>query len=207
MNVALYCRVSTSEQSCEAQLLELRAFCGQRGWKIVREITDVISGTKRDREGLDELMTLVKAGAIEAVCAVKIDRIARSLRHFAQITGELLRRNVALVCTSQGIDTSASNPCGRFQVNILASVAEFERDLISERTKAGLVVARANGKVLGRPSTKMIRDRDGRGVIVAAWRGTKGTYEDLGLALGGVSPATAWRVAKKFPAAPVMEVE
>lgn len=206
MKVILYGRVSTAEQSCEGQMMELRRICADRKWIVLHEIVDVISGTKRDREGLDRLLGLVRAGGIDAVLAVKIDRIARSLRHFAQITAELLKRDVALVCPGQGIDTSSSNPCARFQVNILASVAEFERDLISERTKSGLVVARAAGKILGKPSKKMATIN--RGAIVAAWREKQGgTYEELGLALGGVSAATAWRVAKAHGALRPKETE
>ncbi len=207
MKVALYSRVSTTDQSCEAQLLELRAYCAQKNWTIAHEFSDTISGTKADREGLNQVMTLVRAKAIDAVCAVKIDRMARSLRHFSLLAGELLKHDVALICTSQGIDTSKSNPCGRFQVNILASVAEFERDLISERTKAGLAVARANGKILGKPS-KLLPPPADRKSIVEAWLATGNGYEDLGVRLGGVSRATAWRIAKRIvPTLPAPEVE
>lgn len=185
--------------------MELRALVAQRpGWRIVAEHTDVMSGSKAQRPGLDAVMQAVRAKAVDGVVAVKIDRMARSLAHFAQLAAEFVKHDVALIIPGQGIDTSKSNPCGRFQMNILAAVAEFERDLIRERTRAGLAVARANGKVIGRTSRKMPPDPADRAQIVAVWRqdGTPGGYRELGQRLGGVSPGTAWQVAKNFPAAP-----
>ncbi len=200
MNVALYMRVSTQEQSVEAQRTELRSYCAARGWIIGVEVEDTISGSKADRPGLNALMADVRAKKYDAVCAVKIDRMARSLANFAQLAAEFTRCDVALILTSQGIDTSHSNPCGRFQVNVLAAVAEFERDLTRERTRAGLVVARAKGKVIGRTSVVMPSAVE-RGRIVAEWRAAGGIdYADLGRALGGVNRGTAWRVARQHPA-------
>lgn len=199
MNVALYLRVSTAIQSVEAQRTELRSYCSMKNWRIDREIEDVISGTKSERDGLAELMAGVRLKKWDAVCAVRIDRMARSLAHFAQLVREFEAAGVALVLTAQGIDTSKSNACGQLQMNVLAAVAQFERTLIVERTRAGLVVARANGKVLGRVSAKMPADRVS---VVLAWRasGSPGGYRHLGELLGGVSGATAWRVAKGVPA-------
>jgi DNA invertase Pin-like site-specific DNA recombinase len=209
MIVALYGRVSTSDQSCAAQLLELREYCAQKKWTIAHEFTDTISGTKADRVGLNSVMELVRAKKIDAVCAVKIDRMARSMQHFCNLAAEFVKHDVALICTSQGIDTSNSNPCGKFQLNILAAVAAFERDLISERTKAGLAVARANGKILGRPSPKMPPTTRVRQEIVRQWvEDGRGSYEELGIRLGGVSRSTAWRLAKKIiPTLPPPAVE
>lgn len=199
MKVVLYARVSTSDQSCEAQLLELRAYCAGRKWTIVQEYTDTISGTKADRPGLDALMAMVRTKIVDAVCAVKIDRMARSLVHFSRLAAELVKHDIALICPSQGIDTSKSNPCGKFQMNILAAVAEFERDLISERTKAGLAVARAAGKVLGKPSKKLPPEAEQK-EIVMRWVEARapGGYDGLAERLGGVNRSTAWRIAKKY---------
>ncbi len=187
--------------------MELRTYCAGRGWIIEKEFTDTISGTKSDRPGLEAVMALVHARSIDAVCAVKIDRMARSLVHFSKLAAEFVRHDVALICPGQGIDTSKANPCGKFQMNILAAVAEFERDLISERTKAGLAVARANGKILGKPSLKLPPPSD-RKAIVARWLASGNGYDDLGVMLGGVSRATAWRIAKRIvPTLPPPEVE
>lgn len=198
MTTALYTRVSTDDQDCAGQLLELRAYCAQKKWLIAHEFTDVISGTKAERKGLDQLLELVRARAIDAVCVVKIDRIARSLAHFSVLSGIFVKHRVAIVATSQGIDTTDQNPCGKMMMGFLAVIAEFERDLISERTKAGLVVARAAGKILGKPSKKM-PPKSERELIIRSWLsdGQRGSYERLGALLGGVSRATAWRLAKK----------
>lgn len=199
MNVALYTRVSTSDQDCAAQLLELRAYCAQKKWTIAHEFTDTISGTKAERAGLDAMLELVRARVIDAVCVVKIDRMARSLAHFSVLSGIFVKHRVAIVATSQGIDTTDQNPCGKMMMGFLAVIAEFERDLISERTKAGLAVARANGKILGRPSPRLPAKAE-RDRIIQKWidDDRPGSYEKLGLMLGGVSRATAWRLAKRI---------
>jgi DNA invertase Pin-like site-specific DNA recombinase len=98
-------------------------------------------------------MTLVRRGRIDAIVCFKLDRLGRSLTHLAQLIGELQTNRVALICTSQGIDTSASNPAAQLQLNILCAVAEFEREIIRERVNAGLKAARARGARFGRPST------------------------------------------------------
>lgn len=118
------------------------------GW-----FTDVASGAKRDRGALTVMMDDVREGTVDIVLAWKIDRLARSLNHLAQIIAELHTHKVALVCPSQGIDTTDSNPCAQFQVNILAAVAQFERELITERVNAGLSAAKSRGVRLGRPAT------------------------------------------------------
>jgi DNA invertase Pin-like site-specific DNA recombinase len=97
------------------------------------------------------MLAQVRAGGVHQVVTYKIDRLGRSLTHLAIIVGALQMRNVALICTSQGIDTSKQNPVGQLQLGVLMAVAEFERALIKERTLAGLEVARKHGKRLGRP--------------------------------------------------------
>ena len=149
--VVIYTRISTDKQTPASQLSELRDYCGRRGWKNVEKVTDVVSGTKSSREGLDRLMVAVRRGKIDTVVCFKLDRLGRSLAHLAQIIGEFAAHNVALVVPSQGIDTSASNPAARLQLNVLCAVAEFEREVIRERVNAGLAVAKAKGVRLGRP--------------------------------------------------------
>ena len=96
-------------------------------------------------------MDLVRRGKVDVVLAYKLDRIARSLSHLAQVIAELQAHSVALVCPSQGIDTSNSNPAAHLQLNILAAVAQFERELITERVNAGVKAAKERGVKLGRP--------------------------------------------------------
>lgn len=152
MKVAIYTRVSTDRQTADSQLLELRSFCSRRGWNDPTEYHDTISGAKFSRIGLEQLMAAVRRGRVQVVVCFKLDRLGRSLAHLAQIVAELNSHGVALVCTSQGIDTSDSNPAGRLQLGVLMAVAEFEREIIRERVKAGLQAARARGTKLGRPA-------------------------------------------------------
>ncbi len=149
--VAVYLRVSTDQQTHESQQSELRRYCELRRWSDVQWITDVASGAKQDREGLGQLMKLVYSGKVDVVLTYKLDRLARSLSQLAYIIAELQRCHVALVSPSQGIDTSNTNPAAQLQINILAAVAQFERELITERVKAGVRAARQRGVRLGRP--------------------------------------------------------
>src|SRR5437879_2641892 len=153
--IVIYTRISTADQSHDSQLCEVKDYCAKR-WPActdVRVITDTASGAKTSREGLDRLMHLVRRGKVDVVACFKLDRLGRSLPHLAQIISELDQSNVAIVATSQGIDTNHDSPAGRLQMHVLMAVAEFERTLIVERVRAGQAAARAKGVKFGRPST------------------------------------------------------
>jgi putative DNA-invertase from lambdoid prophage Rac len=197
MKVALYSRVSTQDQTVEPQILELRSECQRRGWEIVADISDTISGAKFTRTGLDQLMKLVRQHSVKAVVCYKLDRLGRSLQHLVQIVAELDSHGVALVCPSQGIDTSDKNPAGRLTAHILMCMAEFQLSLIREATLSGLKSARARGVKLGRPSNPLPDDYKER---VAKWRadtGGKG-YRKLAEILGLKNPGIAFRVAQNL---------
>jgi DNA invertase Pin-like site-specific DNA recombinase len=147
----IYLRVSTAEQETDSQEHQVLEFCRVRGWLSPQIFRDSASGATSTRPGLDDMLAQVRAGGVHQVVTYKLDRLGRSLTHLAIIVGELQMRNVALICTSQGIDTSKQNPVGQLQLGVLMAVAEFERALIKERTLAGLEVARRRGKRLGRP--------------------------------------------------------
>ena len=98
------------------------------------------------------MMDEVREGTVDIILTWKIDRLARSLSHLAQIIAEIQTHKVALVCPSQGIDTTDGNPCAQLQLNILAAIAQFERELITERVNAGLAAAKSRGVKLGRPA-------------------------------------------------------
>jgi DNA invertase Pin-like site-specific DNA recombinase len=149
--IVIYARVSTDSQTHDSQLEEVRGYCERRGWTVEEEITDTASGAKCSRLGLDRLMAQVRRGRVEAVVVFRLDRLARSLSHLAQMLSEFQQHRTALVCPGQGIDTSNINPAAQLQVNILAAVAQFERELIVERIRAGVAAARARGVKLGRP--------------------------------------------------------
>jgi DNA invertase Pin-like site-specific DNA recombinase len=152
--IAVYGRVSTDAQNHASQLRDVRAYVRRRWPRAeVIEYLDKASGTRFSREGLDAMLAEVRKGHIDIVAIYKLDRLGRSLQHLAQIIGELETHGTALVASSQGIDTSDSNPAGRLQMHVLAAVAEFERSVIVERINAGLAAARDRGAQLGRPRT------------------------------------------------------
>jgi len=120
-----------------------------RGWQNPIILRDAASGATTSRPGLETMLTHVRAGGVYQVVTYKLDRLGRGLSHLALIAGDLPVRNVALLCTSQGIDTSMQNPVGQFQLGLLMAVAEFERALIKEPNIAGLEVTWKKGKRLG----------------------------------------------------------
>src|SRR5256885_753451 len=153
--IVIYGRVSTTDQRHDSQLSEVQDYCAKR-WPDctnVIVITDTASGAKTSREGLDRLMHLVRRNKVDVIACFKLDRLGRSLPHLAQIISELDHHNIAIVATSQGIDTNHDSPAGRLQMHVLMAVAEFERTLIVERVRAGQAAARAKGVKFGRPAT------------------------------------------------------
>lgn len=170
--IAVYGRVSTDAQNHASQLREVRAYVRRRWPRAeVVEYLDKASGTRFSREGLDAMMAEVRKGRIDVLAVYKLDRLGRSLQHLAQLIGELETHGTALVASSQGIDTSESNPAGRLQMHVLAAVAEFERSVIVERINAGLAAARERGAKLGRPRTL---DRHISSVVKLRRRGFSG---------------------------------
>jgi DNA invertase Pin-like site-specific DNA recombinase len=114
-------------------------------------LTEPTASEEFTREGLDKLMGMVRHKKIDLIVCRKLDRLGRSLQHFAQMIGEFEANDVALFIPGQGIDTRNVNPAGKLQMNILMAVAEFERSLISERTKVKLRALKRAGKHIGRP--------------------------------------------------------
>ena len=145
---ALYLRVSTVDQHPETQLLDLRQMAAQRGYEIVAEFTDKISGTKAKRPGLDQMMAAARRGRFDAVLVWACDRIARSTRHFLEVLDDLNRLEVEFISFRENIDTSG--PLGRAIVIIIGAIAELERSLIVERVRAGMRRARLEGQRIGR---------------------------------------------------------
>ena len=145
----VYLRVSTAEQETDSQEHQVMEFCRARDWTVPIIFRDAASGAISNRPGLEALLAQVRKGGVQRVVTYKLDRLGRSLTHLALLVGEFQARNVALICTSQGIDTSTQNPVGQLQLGVLMAVAEFERALIKERTKAGMAMARKRGVHLG----------------------------------------------------------
>jgi DNA invertase Pin-like site-specific DNA recombinase len=145
---ALYMRVSTLDQHPETQLLDLRQMASQRGYEIIQEYTDKISGTKAKRPGLDQMMADARRGRFDVVLVWASDRIARSVKHFLDVLDELNRLNIEYVSFRENIDTGG--PLGRAIIIIVGAVTELERNLIIERVRAGMRRARLEGQHIGR---------------------------------------------------------
>ena len=150
MKIVLYARVSTVDkgQNPEIQLRELREHAAHRGWEVVEEFVDYTSGAKERRPQLDKLLQLMRQGKVQGIVVVRLDRLGRSLKHLLTLLNEFQERNIALVSLKDGIDLSTS--MGKFMFHMIGAMAQFERDLISERVKAGLEYARAKGVHIGR---------------------------------------------------------
>jgi len=134
-NCAIYVRVSTDEQNPEHQIDALKKYCFQQDFNVFKVYQDIVSGTKDSRPALNEMMFDMRKGLFDTIVIYKLDRLGRSLKHLITICEEFHNKNITLVVTTQNIDTSTAS--GKLLFNILGSVAEFERELISERTKLG----------------------------------------------------------------------
>ena len=154
LRVAIYARVSTTDQSTDSQLLDLRQYVRERGWNIYREYVDEgISGTKDSRPALNELMDDAKKRRFDVVLVWRFDRFARSTKHLILALEEFKNLGIDFVSYQENIDTSS--PLGSAIFTIISAVAQLERDIIAERVKAGLRRAKENGKKLGRPRVKV----------------------------------------------------
>jgi len=146
--VVLYSRVSSVDQHPETQLCDLRPLAAARGYEIVGQYTDTISGSKAKRPGLDQLMSDARRGRFDIVLTWSFDRVARSVKHFLEVLDELNHLNVALVSFRENIDTGG--PLGRAMIVIVGAIAELEGSLIVERVKSGMRRARLEGRQIGR---------------------------------------------------------
>jgi DNA invertase Pin-like site-specific DNA recombinase len=153
----LYVRVSTPDQSIEPQLLDLRQMAAARGYEIVREYSDKLSGTKSKRPGLDALLSDAQRHRFDVVMVWAFDRMARSVRHFLEVLDELNHLNIEFVSFRESVDTSG--PLGRAMVVIVGAIAELERNLIVERVKAGMRRAKLDGRQIGRSRLHMNREQ------------------------------------------------
>ena len=139
-----YARVSTEEQSLNLQLDSLKKY----GCEVIFE--EKLSGKTKNRPKLQEMIKTLRKG--DKVVIYKLDRLGRSTKDLIELSELLNQKEVELVSVVDQLDTS--NPMGRFFFKVMASLAELERDILSERTKAGLNASRARGKVGGRPKIK-----------------------------------------------------
>lgn len=144
MKVAIYCRVSTNSQDIEKQEEICRRFCEAKQWNIFKVYKDIESGIKESRPEFNELLEDMRHYKFRAIVITKLDRIGRSLKHLISLIDEFKSKKVDLVAVTQNIDTSSS--IGTLQWQIIGAFAEFERNIISERTKEALRFAKNVGK-------------------------------------------------------------
>lgn len=158
MKVVLYTRVSTRDQNVDTQLQPLRTYSTGRGLEVLAECVDVgVSGRKEKRPGLDQVMALARARAVDAVIVAAFDRFARSLSHLIRALEEFDHLGIGFISLREQLDLGS--PTGRLSFAVIGAMAEFERELIRERIRAGLARARSQGKRLGRPPTVYHRDQ------------------------------------------------
>jgi putative DNA-invertase from lambdoid prophage Rac len=155
---AIYVRVSTVEQETDLQEVELVEYCGRRGWESILYRDRGQSGAKQNRPALNALLSDLRKRKIDVILVWSLDRLARSLNHLLMISEECRTLGVDLVSLRQNIDTTL--PAGRLTFSILGAVAEFERELLRERVKAGMAQARRTGKRIGRPALRHFSPRD-----------------------------------------------
>jgi len=183
MRIGLYGRVSTlNAQNPEVQLAELREHAARRGWEVVGEYVDRISGARERRPELDRLWADCRKRKVDAVLVYRYDRFARSLRQLVNALEEFRALGIDFISLHEGVDTSTPN--GRLVFGIFASIAEFERELIRGRVISGLAAAVARGVRLGRPKRPVDAAR------IAALRSAGASWREVSAQMGiGVGTA------------------
>jgi len=184
--VALYARVSTLEQSCDMQLEDLRRYAA-RFAKSCEYVEVGVSGAQRRRPQLDVLMKDAHKRLFDVVLVWKFDRFARSVKHLVDSLEEFRALGIDFISYTEGIDTTT--PSGELLFHIMGAVAQFERDLIAERVRAGIAHARAMGKRIGRPPARIDSER----VITLRnlGRSLRKIAQDLGVPVSRVRRALA----------------
>lgn len=186
---ALYARVSTADkgQDPEVQLRELTQFAERRGWEY-KIFVDTMSGAKRNRPALDQMLELCRLRKFDVVVVYRFDRFARSVKHLVDALQNFSALGIQFVSLHEQVDTTL--PQGKLLFHIFAAIAEFERELTRERVRSGLANARAKGIPLGRP--KRIADVE----RIRTLRAQRAPWEAIALEVG-VSIATAKRRLKR----------
>lgn len=151
--VAIYARVSTDRETVDMQIHELKEYIKRRGWNLYREFIDLgYSGSDTKRPAFQEMMNEAKKRKFDVLLVWKLDRLSRSMKDLVMVLNELGDLGIDFVSYDNNLDTST--PTGKLVFHVIGAVAEFEKDIIKERVKAGLENAKRKGKKLGRPGVE-----------------------------------------------------
>lgn len=186
---AIYCRVSTADQSCERQERDLTAFADRAGYGVTGTFKETGSGAKLDRAERRKIMALAQSRQIDVILVTELSRWGRSTIDLLNTLRELESWKVSVIAVN-GMAFDLSSPHGRMLATFLAGIAEFERDLVSERVKSGLAAAKARGKKLGRRTGERPKsDRFAPKVIalIAEGRSYRWIARDLGISKNTVT--------------------
>jgi DNA invertase Pin-like site-specific DNA recombinase len=203
LRAAIYVRVSTVDQNCELQLLDLHDYAARQGWEIAGVYQDVISGSKSDRPALNRLREDARARRFDCLLVWKLDRFGRSLVDCLNNIQILEDHGIRFVAVTQGLDTDQRNPTSRFLLHVLVAAAEFERAPILERThagrmryrqdylagKVGRTVHSRSGRDLPPHRPRKIFDRDAVICLHRQGLSMRQIARQVGLGLGTVSRA------------------
>ena len=190
---ALYCRVSTADQSCDRQERDLIAFAERGGFEVVGVFKENASGAKNDRIERNKVMALAQARAVDAILVTELSRWGRSTIDLVQSLQSLQAWKVSILAQS-GLQFDLTTPHGKIIASVMAALAEFERDLIRDRVKSGIAAAKARGKKLGRQTGQRPSDRKADKVIQLSEGGL--SYRLIGRQVG-LSKNTVGDIVKR----------
>jgi putative DNA-invertase from lambdoid prophage Rac len=197
-SVAIYCRVSTADQTCARQERDLRAFAKKAGYKIVGVYKETASGAKDDRAQRKEFLVLAQARKVDVILVTELTRWGRSILDLFHTLQDLQSWDVSLVAQT-GLQFDLRTAQGKLIASLMAALAEFERDLLRERVRSGIAAARKRGVVFGRQLGQRVKaDRHTPRVLKLVAAGQ--SYREISHRLG-ISKNTVLSIVKRDRAA------
>lgn len=193
-SAALYCRVSTADQTCVRQERDLRAFARKAGYRVVGVWKETASGAKDDRAERKQVLALAQARKIDVVLVTELTRWGRSMLDLFHTLNDLQVWGVSLVAQT-GLQFDLRTAQGKLIASMMAALAEFERDLLRERVRSGIAAARKRGVIFGRrPGQRVKSDRHTPRVLKLVGEGQ--SYREIGHRLG-ISKNTVLAIVKR----------